>query len=956
MTHDRIQPAAYVPNPEAGTLSAFYHGLAFPSAWREPLLRLYRHGKSAKSEGRHQQVPISRLNRLIAAVAPDLISVASKAPLDGGRPWLYTTAPYPASVMKTFLHAWLRDMQPAPEAHSLVKETAQALDIDSLKWELLSVNLLEQGLSEEGRTALPAPHLFRLLPETLAARIAQHPPYEHYGQKLEFRQVAGVPGDNGATLVSWPPLKYPDRGKTWRYSAYLRVSLRTVPFDPVPRIHLSTGISRWVREKVWLPFRSSASVYLLADESMLADAPAPTRFAVASLTWRQETGPQWAQGGPEGMLRRISVEDDFPRPERLVKEPEHWLVQPDGITAAVLHHTRMGAHGVGAGLMPTERRRLTEWAAEALQPDFVPVGELRRSIFLRKHDPLPRLEEKLSERKSKKADKDATEEERGEIERQNAEIAAYNAEVGEQNAVIEQRNGDRRRQLLAGVMGSELSVLALHQTDTMRDLLLVKAEAYLGLAPFRTKSGPGTWAWEAPELTLRMHIFPLGRLGAPLGNGTIPRRGAEWDAVVAGRRREVAAFLTARVKETGRAPQLVFVELEDWRKKQVGKKTPPPTTDPKSAIRLGCADAGLVSQFLGLPDDVAAPGKDTSAHRAKAAWADGIRQLGVRVTRPHSVPSGMIPEQLNQLAFWLVKRRVSGHNPHAQFTPIAVLLRPGQQQVMGRSPQTGGWVPYPELLKGLVGQVRGDDLKYRDQQERLTAIFVRQILGSFRGEPTLVLTHAQNIRERWPSLQNGKVRPDTVQLGGDSPKRLASLGKKLRLVRVADAARDETAQWWSPVSRKRNGNTEALAGFAQGLWLPHNAEPGGRNFYSVGEKPGTNTLHRELSKLTEHRDANGKSLLRPSASASQPDLLEVALVGLQENDRPEPWAMFVHQQRITDDYTDPLALPLVLHLARLTRDYAEPYEAPEAPGEAQQSADEGEQLAFDFGIEDSDGE
>ena len=35
-------------------------------------------------------------------------------------------------------------------------------------------------------------------------------------------------------------------------------------------------------------------------------------------------------------------------------------------------------YGVGTGLMPSERQRLTEWAAQALEPEFKPVPDLRR--------------------------------------------------------------------------------------------------------------------------------------------------------------------------------------------------------------------------------------------------------------------------------------------------------------------------------------------------------------------------------------------------------------------------------------------------------------------------------------------------------------------------------------------------------------------------------------------------
>ncbi|OKI17377.1 hypothetical protein A6A25_40935 [Saccharothrix sp. CB00851] len=70
---------------------------------------------------------------------------------------------------------------------------------------------------------------------------------------------------------------------------------------------------------------------------------------------------------------------------------------------------------------------------------------------------------------------------------------------------------------------------------------------------------------------------------------------------------------------------------------------------------------------------------------------------------PEHTLGDAIPKNLNQLAFWLVKRRVDGPTQKAQFTPVAVLSRPGQDCIMGRTADMTAWVPYPELLRSLTG-------------------------------------------------------------------------------------------------------------------------------------------------------------------------------------------------------------------------------------------------------------
>ena len=56
-----------------------------------------------------------------------------------------------------------------------------------------SVDLTEQTLTAGG-TADPARHVYRLLPEVLAARIEKLPPYEYCDRQVSFRRVATADG------------------------------------------------------------------------------------------------------------------------------------------------------------------------------------------------------------------------------------------------------------------------------------------------------------------------------------------------------------------------------------------------------------------------------------------------------------------------------------------------------------------------------------------------------------------------------------------------------------------------------------------------------------------------------------------------------------------------------------------------------------------------------------------
>ena len=914
MGYETIRPAAYVPDPATGPFIGLFHTLAFPAQWRQPILDLCQHGR--RNPEPYKQVPIGRLNAAIRAVAPDLVSVAERATLDDGKPWLYTDGDYPISVIGSLILSWLQTIQPAAGAFPHLQETYRRLDLKSLHWDAQAVDLSEQALTDGG-TADPAAHLYRLLPEVLAARIeelGQREPYEYYGTQVSFRRVAT---GQGAELMSWPPSEYRPKaakGRTarpWHFSAIIGITLQTVPFSPVPRIHLSTGIRRWVRGSLYIPDARGVTTYLLADGPWLADTERSARFAAAKIVWnKKERKPAWAVNGPEGILSRLTGVREFPDPDLLTEEAETWIDGRGGVTAAVTHHTTMGAHGVKPGLMPTERQRLTQWAAKALLPSLRPVADLERSD--RKPKPR-RVLKKLPSIPQPNADPEK------------APDPANVARIIERRAEITASNARLRRERLGSAIGNSrvLTCHVLYQTDAVRDELVGAAERHLELRPFRAdSSSPSTWVWRAPEVEVRIHALPLSALGAPLGAGTAPRRGSGHESAVDERRAAVREFLKALPD----ASQVVLVELD-------GKKSFRPRTDPKGAIRLGCADADRVSQFI-TPDRKAEPPADTEAaaedendkegslaHRADSAWADALRQVGTSFVPRHALGSTAIPEALNQLAFWIVRRNTGEASRNKQFTPVAVLIRPDQDTIMGRTPEMQTWVPYPALLKGLTGQVRGAELKTAEQQKAETARFVRQILYNLRGEPTVALVHAQNMRSRWEWVSNNRVIADKIQVGNGPVQELVLHGKNLRLIRLRDGDRNETPQWWAP-------DGDELAGQATGLWQEPDAGPASRVFYATTEKPGTHQDKlRDDTKLTPHFNAKaGKPVTNWARSAWNPTLLEITVAGCTADDDPEAWAMFAQQQRFADDYRDALKLPLVLHLAELAHEYALPYD------------------------------
>lgn len=933
-TYNTIQTAAFLAVPGAGPSVEPYYTFTFPAHWRQAIVDLDQHGR--ERTGDKWEVPIRSLNGAIRALAPDLVSVANNATRDDDQPWLYTSREYPASVVKPLITSWLqtrvmkrrgRGPQPPADTYQRLAETIEMMELDELDWDLQSVELTRQTLTE-GSTANPDQYVYRLLPDVLAARIearCERQPYEYCDREVRFRRVATK---QGAELMSWEPSTHvPIRKRKtldpWHYSGTIKITVHTVPFSPIMRVHVAVGIRRWVRGEVWPADGDATTVYLHTEGPWLSGGTPSVRFAAAPLIVRRhgdEVKADWAYSGPADIMSRLSIARSFPKPGDLAQDAEAWLNGRDGVNAAVTHHSAMGYHGVHTGIMAGERQRLMRWVAEAFAPDFEPAAAVTRPRGMK---PSPKA---LLQRRASVPKKDATEEQIDEAHARNAEIDNVNAGL--------------RRQYLARAVGGDhvLSCHLLYQTAEARDALIDAAVRSLALDEHHVPSPNGTWAWRTPELDVRIHAQGLKEHGGPLGGDNPPRRGKEMQEAIGQRRRAVKAFL----EEKGEDSQVVFVELES---KEKFKRR---TTDPKFAIRLGCADAGRVSQFI-TPNreedgDEAESEENASSlkHRADFAWADGLRQVGMSLVPQHTLRPGAIPDNLNQVAFWLVRRNIDSPTRNSQFTPIAILIRPGQDQIMGRMPGLETWVPYPELLKQLAGQTRGPESQSAKMQAAETARFIRQALSSLQRVPTVVLAYAQNARSRWEWLLNGQLIADKIKLGDYPAQNLALSGKSLRLIRVRDGERDETPEWWAP---DENGH----AGYSKGLWAPAGVGDDNRVFYGTAEKGGTHKdALRDDTKLTPHiNEKSGKQVTNAGKNAWNPTLLEIIVAGCTPQDKPAEWAMYVHQQRFPDDYRDGLKLPLVLHLAELATEYALPHELTELIDEDEDAipdeADEGEE-------------
>ncbi|MGR8007688.1 pPIWI_RE module domain-containing protein [Streptomyces hypolithicus] len=967
--------AAYLLKSDATPWTAEYRALPFPEQWHASILELCNLGRAPEAEA-YRTAPVARFNGVLQSLAPGLI--VRGRPRDPSQQaedfWLYApydvSHPLPGDTLDRLTGSWLKDLRPEPEHHRTVLDTHLALRACPPQWQDVTVDLLGCPTTGGG-TAAPRDRQYQLATDALARRIIALDPYEHSAGSLYFRAVPRGPRQQGAELLS-QPLSQVVKGRAWWFSIVINISLHTVPLDPRPRLHLHTGVRRWAtrldakKQRLRLPYGRDTSVYLLPGIPWLPGAPTSDRYAVARLTWERGTqGYAWKNNGPAQILGRMALSSPFPDPDSLLTEPEEWIGDGIGTRAAVVHSTHMGAHGIGTGLMSHQRSQIVKWAEEALPEAMRRVPSLSRASAGSSAPANARPKPKASEK--------ATEAEREALARRTALAVA--ARINEGQAPAESVGG-------AGDVAL-VEARLLWQTPLFRDAAVEALADVLGLEgdggrpepataeEVYERSAPGSpviLEWKSPELTLRLRCLrTTGGITDTLGIDPKARpKGKALEAGITSRRKAAEAFLAADGADPLR-PDFALVEID--RRQDFAHRL----DDPKYALRLGCADAGVLTQFALVPKKAKGHNSEKNlSHRVHSGWEDALRQYGVRVMPEHTLGKAL-PENLRYVATYMVKRRKDGPTGLPRHTPVAVMVTPlaagsGLAAVTGWDERTRQWIPYPHFLLGLVKTAEIPEVsestetrdamdadaavtvprqrsKYRvwhqnmDEQRRATARYLQKMVHSLRGRPTVLLTHSQNSRLHWPWLQDGRTERDLIKTGHAQP---AGLDPDLRLIRVRTAAGRETPQWWG------NAAPGEVNGLPQGLWVEVEDAgwSSGRVFYSTTPKAGTfRDSAVEADKIAPRPLRQGPNKGKPTIDthipAWNPGLVEIAVLGCHpdDGDSPEALALAVHQLRQAPDYLDALSLPLPLHLASLAQHYVLPTVA-EGDNEAEEFSPE----------------
>src|SRR5262249_40550010 len=156
---------------------------------------------------------------------------------------------------------------------------------EDLVWAAQEVDLAAWDAGPNGCARPTRGDIYTLLPDYLASRLARQDMRFEFGDGPRALFLAlPDPWTTGAEVISWSPFVHAVRNVEWPFSAVLRFTAQTLPFEPHPVIHCHVSLRRWASAPIKRLLPGNTSVYL-RTELPWVDGEAHTHtFQVAPVT------------------------------------------------------------------------------------------------------------------------------------------------------------------------------------------------------------------------------------------------------------------------------------------------------------------------------------------------------------------------------------------------------------------------------------------------------------------------------------------------------------------------------------------------------------------------------------------------------------------------------------------------------------------------------------------------
>lgn len=863
--------------------------LRFPETWKKPLTTLSRQRRDGKEI---RSVPIRLLNDVIAALVPDVITVAKSATIGEHSPWIYSDIEVNTESLFAIIATWVRA---SSSDAAKVRAILDKINHSDLSWEPLDIDFSTLTW-ETGDDEIRFDQIHRLLPHVLAADLsAPNISHQHLQPKnpradphvdevpevvqavSEFRRC---PSPLGASVMNWPPHHMPSRPMSF----LINITAQSRAFGNEPVVHLSIGTRRWAHKDAKLSFNRGHSVYLLPALPWLPGLVHSRSFLTAAIEpWRKpapdtdegfEYSARWSGGKIGRILRELGLDDRLADPEQLKKAPADFLSATDATALVYRNGMYSFEHPVAPGASLADKVPLVDWVTRTLSDHLIPV------------DPLPKGNTVILDAKAFKAAKYS---------------AASDAEL---------------RAAIADTVGRTIGIDIFYDTQHTKNDARTSLSNLLGIElPEETNHLTGKpETINTDELTVLATVRPVGSWGGALAG----------DESITGNKERMQAAVSSRIDtiETSlggsEVPTISLVEIKG-KKAYSGKQR---AADPKFAIKVGLSRTGRLSQCVtatqgldSLEDEQGTSGSGGDLEKMANSWYDLLRQLGVRSSDfPVRLDRTKINEAPAYLAFWLIRQNQNGWEGITRQIPVAVLIDPTGRKIQACAPMVT-WTPLHRAQHEISRHHMLTDQKRTP--EEITRFFERVLRSVARQYPSLLLlTCAQNLRWGWPHLTNPDMGMDKLKFG-QNPQDITRY-PGLRHVRVRTTDRDEVPDSYAVNSKE--------AGHAPSYWIADD-----RIFFSTGEKPvsavrAVKTASKVVGRWKKEELLNHHT----RAMVWNSRALEYTVAAIQPGDAAEDWAALAHDLRwATPHYGYSVSLPWPLMVAKQLAQYVMPVELSE---------------------------
>lgn len=725
------------------------------------------------------------------------------------------------------------------------------------------------------------------------------------GNSYSHPMVAVETIDEKGCLVSWPPT--PFKKDFFSYTLLFWVTV----LDNRPLLLFKPGIRRYIARplikrqegdkplphgttKIMLPKNRGSTVWVaIEDLGLLNNVDKKKTTLVNFVLHRYEDTVIWEASLPE-IFKRIAPQIDMPTAMEFITNPAEFTPQ-----YLFTYNTQLGSHPVGAGVEAADRFEMFERLNSYLSAHFSPL-------------PLVKKCESLTNKKRSSPKKLASS---SEINSKNKSV--YNIYIQgtlDYSSILKEvliSSGGQIVQEIVEVNPPNVPNSELNEDKPMEKLdhkVLygqLPSPMYSNFVPENTelKNAPLVLEYintlgDKYQLNIYHNYFNQ-ELFAPLAVESCREIKAGNQARIKFIKQEITTNLFSYPgKGEENNYRGILVELPDYREFGYTRRI----KDPKSAIRIGHSQCGIVSQFITPVSELADKEEEMDGllPKRKNAILDLLRQLDFPLGIPYhkAISNSLIPKKLSVVAFKVITVNSTSYDTKKKEIPLVIKID-SNNNILCLIPSDEGekWLTYYDTHITL-SRMSLSDLEY--SPKKIEAFFMHQ-LKTYRDGDTLVILDEYSLKN--------KVSP---WLLGDEINSLIDpeMTEKVRIVLLRYST-DGVIPALNPI---------AVFNRYSGIYSNQDVFKG---YFSIGQDPQT------AKKPTEARQKD--RIAKPSWNQCA---LLITWLKLQPYDNPEEWSLVVHNLRrcspfLNSDIVTRAVMPL--HAVESLKKYLPSFDTPDLP-------------------------